>query len=354
MKITKENSEAIRAVSFLCALLVVPIHCTSATTLWIFGEVSAPRWAVALQLLGSDTVSRLAVPWFFVVSGFFLAHHLTASAKESDVLAWWRSSILKRLLSLGVPFLVWNAVYYLFKLVTGKYGFALPHAVEQLTGWNLRDVPACGQFWYVRCLIFYVFAAPFFFLLMRSRRVGAFALFALAASWVAGVSLPVVYVQPLDFSYLLYFSAGLFFALHGLSFQVPRGGVARRIVTAVFLVCAVCVVGGGVMRMTPVFRLAGKLMILSGLPSLWFWRGRIAKALHPCAGLWGMGFFVYAFHILVLSTAGRLFRLLPADAYHSVGYLAKAACGICVSLLAGWLLKRCANPVYRTLCGGRG
>lgn len=106
--------------------------------------------------------------------------------------------------------------------------------------------------------------------------------------------------------------------------------------------------------MTPVFRLAGKLMILSGLPSLWFWRGRIAKALHPCAGLWGMGFFVYAFHILVLSTAGRLFRLLPADAYHSVGYLAKAACGICVSLLAGWLLKRCANPVYRTLCGGRG
>ena len=69
MNITKENSEAIRAISFLCALLVVPIHCTSATTLAMSGEVSAPRWAVILQLLGADTISRLAVPRFFVVSG---------------------------------------------------------------------------------------------------------------------------------------------------------------------------------------------------------------------------------------------------------------------------------------------
>lgn len=228
MNITKENSEAIRAISFLCALLVVPIHCTSATTLAMSGEVAAPRWAVILQLLGSDTISCLAVPWFFVVSGFFLAHQLTAFAKKSDVLAWWRSSVLKRLLTLGVPFLLWNAIYYLFKLATGKYGFSLPHAFAQLTGCDLYDVPACGQFWYVRCLFLYVFAAPFFFLLMRSRRVGAFVLFALAAGWVAGVPLPFAYVQPLDFSYLLYFSAGLFFALHqGLPLQ--GGGCYDRV-----------------------------------------------------------------------------------------------------------------------------
>lgn len=79
MKIDAQNSERIRAISFVCALMVVAIHCGSIPKGWWDGLCDMPKWIVGLQTLGTDTVSRLAVPWFFVVSGFFLVKGLDLS-----------------------------------------------------------------------------------------------------------------------------------------------------------------------------------------------------------------------------------------------------------------------------------
>ena len=350
--LTKETSEEIRAIGFLCAVLVVPIHCVSATSQWIAGNVVASRWVAAVQIIGSDTLSRLAVPWFFVISGFFLVRKLCPTASCREIGVWWRDSVLKRMMTLGVPYVLWNVIYYIFKLVTGKYSFDIGQCIEQLSGWNLIDVPACGQFWYIRCLLIYVLVAPVFVMLMRIKRVGLVVLGVLSLAWVFGMPLPIpVYVQPMDYSYLLYFSSGMFAAFHSDSLTIRReigAGVAIA-----FISCAAGVVIGGVNRVSVLSQVSGKLMILFGLPMLWFGRTYITAALRPCAKVWNQGFFIYAFHILVVSIVGKLMNGLLPDQYHTIGYLVKAACGIGVSVLLGCAINRFASPIFKLLCGGR-
>lgn len=351
MRVDAQASERIRALGFLFACLVVPIHCTS------FGEGSATGWVRTMQLIGTNTVSCLAVPWFFTVSGFFLF----AKAKTEFSVSWWRKSVVRRMATLGVPYLLWNAIYYAFKIATGKYGLGLTHCVEQITGWTFSGTsPACGQFWYVRCLFVYVLCAPAFALAMGGRVWGLVALLSLMALHLLDVPSLFSGFQPTSWDYLLYFGTGVWIALHCGSFT-GASAERRRVhcgewlkkacgiaLGACFLFCAfqvVCESG----------RMFVKLMVLSGLPVVWLLSGRIAVALGFLRGLWSMAFFVYAAHIIFTSVAHKVcFRVLSPELYQSVGYLVKIFIGVAGSVALGCAMRRFANPVYRLLCGGRG
>ena len=238
MRIEKRDSEKIRAIGFLCALMVVAIHCTSIPKDWWLGTLDMSCWIVVLQTFGTDTIVRLAVPWFFVISGFFLVKNLeipehTGSVERiRGIFLWWRKSVGKRLLTLGIPYLLWNLIYYIFKLATGKYGFDLLHCLSQLTGYDPYEVPACGQFWYVRCLLVYVVFAPVFVALFGHRRFGLAAICALLVCWVAGWGLPLRYTQFTDFQYILYFGSGIFLGMGCLTqLHVMDGWRAQKSLT---------------------------------------------------------------------------------------------------------------------------
>ena len=129
MKISQKLSEWIRAVSFFAALLIVPIHAS------FLGRVEMSSVEYWTMTIISNGICRVAVPWFFVVSGFFLA----LSYK-----GYW-ALLKKRFQSLYVPFVIWNAIYFGFQLVNGK---GLGNLTERILGWHpVMDV-ACMQFWY--------------------------------------------------------------------------------------------------------------------------------------------------------------------------------------------------------------
>ena len=58
--ISRTTSERIKAIGFVSALMVVAIHCTAIPKGWWDGTVDVPKWIVALQALGTDTLARLA------------------------------------------------------------------------------------------------------------------------------------------------------------------------------------------------------------------------------------------------------------------------------------------------------
>jgi len=85
-------TEKVGVLSFAFALAVVVIHC-SWTADSTFGRL--------LILLFRDTLARMAVPFFFVCSGYFLARHF-------DEEGWWRREVGKRIFSLGAPYVFWT------------------------------------------------------------------------------------------------------------------------------------------------------------------------------------------------------------------------------------------------------
>jgi len=141
MRISDETSEKISFWSFVFSLLVVVIHCA-----WK-PETEVERLTFALV---RTTLARMAVPFFFACSGYFLARHF-------DEFGWWRREIGKRLRSLGVPYVLWTLVYAVVLFVEagelmGLGGFGL----------NPCKPPALAALWYVRSLMVFVILSPVF------------------------------------------------------------------------------------------------------------------------------------------------------------------------------------------------
>lgn len=361
MQISKENSEHIRAISFLCALMVVAIHCTSVTKEWWSGQQAVPQWIALLQIIGSDTVVRFAVPWFFIVSGFFLVKNLDVTAcvengaKVFAVFKWWKGIVGKRLLTLGIPYLLWNVIYYLFKFATGKYGFEWRHCLDQLVGYDLYGVPACGQFWYVRALIVYIVFSPLFVMMLWHRVVGAVFLLSLLTCWFLGIGLPIRYMQITDFSYMAYFGTGVYLSLSGTDLRKRFSRPAFAVCAAIFVASLFGVVYGGGIRDAYLSSMSTKAMIVAGIPVLWGLGSVIAAATSGLRRFYGLAFFVYAIHVMLCSITYKVtVQLMPPELYHSVGYLLKIAVGVVGSVTIGALLGRFAPRALQILCGGRG
>lgn len=90
MAVSQELSHKMSGFGFFCAILIVFIH----VYYNIKPEDGVLWWTWICVAQG---VSRIAVPFFFVASGFWLAGHVGEQG-------WWRREIVKRLSSLVLPF----------------------------------------------------------------------------------------------------------------------------------------------------------------------------------------------------------------------------------------------------------
>ena len=155
-------------MGLLCAILVASIHVR-----WPHDIPLSPGWFVWQGL--SEGFARLAVPYFFVVSGFFLARHF-------DEKGWWKREIGKRWRSLGVPYVVWSLIALIAIIVLslilattsqGPDGQPMPGrqfrdwlAAFRLNRWgivfglDLLALPLLVPLWYIRCLFILVVSSP--------------------------------------------------------------------------------------------------------------------------------------------------------------------------------------------------
>lgn len=158
MEISSETSQKIRNMSLLCAALVVSIHVP-----WPYNPPLSVGWFVVEAV--ANGIANIAVPFFFVVSGFFLARHF-------DEENWYRREVFKRIKTLIVPYVAWSILPILLFLPlnivadkiagrpfgTGFYFLQGPIWIHIL-GFDLSKTPLYGPLWYVRCLFLFVLTA---------------------------------------------------------------------------------------------------------------------------------------------------------------------------------------------------
>lgn len=201
-------------MSIVCAFLVVCMH--------VGGEFTHGSFGWWFSELTRGDLSRVAVPYFFLASGFFLAGKYSSSVGW-NVFAVWRGEVIKRIRTLLVPLLVWPIIGMFctapFKMIANFIaGRQLGHAVPFMNGafW-----PGVGILWFIKFLIMLVLLSPVILFLVR--RFGKIWLFvAFAVYWgVYSFIDPVVPSGALgwcvyDFSLegIAYFSVGFFLRLH--------------------------------------------------------------------------------------------------------------------------------------------
>lgn len=200
-------------MSLACAFLVVARHAG-------FDGVqgSVPWWLYRLVCFG---VCNIAVPFFFIASGYFLAKHFDESG-------WWKREVAKRIRSLLIPMFLWWGILILW---------AMPFSIaaNKLAGRSLLDsvpladgkIPGIGVLWYLRTLFVFVLVSPLIAFFIRH-----FGKIWLLVSFVGCLAFNLLRVDSILYDYassltfclgLFYFSLGCHFRTYGIPAFVLSG-----------------------------------------------------------------------------------------------------------------------------------
>ena len=164
-KITEELSRRMATMSFVCACLIVALHSTPRP------DVQTWQWWF-VGVVGKEGLCRIAVPWFFLASGFFLANHFGAES-------WYRQEVGKRVRSLIVPFFVWTIIgkiisllaWWGAKLMGRECGFKYPFegglGYSFLTMVGVNPFANVGVVWYMRAVFILVVISPLIYFAVK-------------------------------------------------------------------------------------------------------------------------------------------------------------------------------------------
>lgn len=221
--ISNQVSARFSNMGLICACMVVLIHCPRP----IESSGFDGWWAMAIQ----NGVCRVAVPFFFLASGYFLAGHMNEPG-------WWRREALKRVKTLFLPFLFWNMIYALcslaFRFIDGSQPTTWETWAKFLVA-SIEIVPFggfhMGALWFVRALLVLVLISPILKRLSTHR--GLLALFILNIAldpypfegrfgWFRYFVMPMV-----SFCGMAWFTLGIYFRRENIIERFSEGFGSR-------------------------------------------------------------------------------------------------------------------------------
>ncbi|MBR4676278.1 MAG: acyltransferase [Victivallales bacterium] len=217
--ISKSLSLKIKGLSFFNALLVVLLHAYTGNS-----PESSDSTALIIEKFFSIGLCGVGVPYFFVVSGYFLAHQYDNQVPYSQL-------VKKRLSSLMKPYCYWCIIYTLTYIAFTIYGNHLAGRplhdntclVLPLTSWqnpfrifgfDMFLFPADGPLWYVRNLMLLVLISPFLFAILKRKLTSVLflviALFFYLSHFMIQRPLWQFFQTGFSFKGLLFFSLGIY------------------------------------------------------------------------------------------------------------------------------------------------
>ena len=206
------TSDVISQLRFPLILLVTFAHSYSAVRADYQPFVSGWDSYELLKLLVSQSMVKVSVPVFFIISGYLFF----ARVKQWDAHVY-RKKLLRRARTLLLPYVVWNALMAV-KLNASDWQvfWAFWPKVGCQTDWlgfdNYMTAPADMPLWFLRDLMGITLLAPLLHWLLSCRRCAAWFVVLLVVLFLSGVGAFVV--PGLSVCALCFFTIGAWVAIH--------------------------------------------------------------------------------------------------------------------------------------------
>ncbi|MBO5084906.1 MAG: acyltransferase family protein [Bacteroidaceae bacterium] len=307
--------------------------------------------------LTSSILAAIAVPMFFMFSGFLFFYKL-----EDFTLGVYKEKIKKRIKSLLVPYLFWNSMFILYYLAGRMLGLGSQYGVDFTfidwlrPYWNANeahgatgDLPVSIQFWYIRDLLVIILLSPIVYWLTKKLRYGLTLLLGvlwLTDSWQH-------HVTGLSITALTFFSLGAYFSIHKINFvEIVK---SHTLLLGIFYAISVIIV---LILKYSYSVLLNRIGILLGMAFIISLAARFLanEKWHVNGLLTESSFFIFAYHMLALVIIEEVFPLhlsFNTDIMYAVMYVAWVVVTVLVGLFVYYILKKWFPRFTAFITGGR-
>jgi len=309
-----------------------------------------------LYSLISQNLGRIAVPCFFVFSGFLFFMKI----KGNYSLDMYKEQISKRIKTLLIPYFIWNIIFvttillknYLFTKLNlntdDNYYYLQNNSIYKILWQGPIDYPL----WYLRDLIIMCIISPLIYYITKKTRI--LGIVYLAIFYLSSIEIPF---PGLSTTAIFFFGLGVYFTNH---ITIVINGInkfGRYNLVLSFILLLISTYFNGV----PVFyELFIKLFTISGIFSLIYIGNIIQKNNAITSLLVNLSvtvFFIYAIHVIYIInlSKGIFFKISFFNTGYGViiGYLLSPILVLFICLLLYYSLKKIAPRTLNTLTGSR-
>lgn len=346
--------------SFLFSILVIWVHSFNAEL--FLGKSEKGQRIYELEAFFGRDLAQIAVPGFFMISSYLFYRNFRegiagvsgsvcqSPAKNFLTRLWekWES----RIRSVLVPYLLWNAIYYMGYVIGSRLPF-----VEKVVGKGIVPVSLevfvdavlhyryLYVFWYLYQLILLILLAPVLYLLLKNIRISMVFLAAAAACAFFDVRLPA-----LNADALFYYCAAAWAAIHGRRIVEQKYSAERRVLGAWLM-------GAGILCHLLMYRsyhtgfvVMCRLLVPVGL---WFFVNE--EELPQAYSFMKNNFFIYAVHFAFVRLINKTAALfLPRREWVPLLlFLCMPFIMVLIGNACAFLIKKISRPLWKLLNGGR-
>lgn len=369
MSLSQAGSIRVAKLSLMAAIGVVAIHTNGLRELSPLvksGEAGivvivtqVVEWFIGSALAGA------AVPFFFLVSGYFLAQHF-------GEVGWYREALRKRLLTLGGPFICWCGLGWLNNCCLSFCANVVANRpltenmvnIFQAFGFNVFEYPSLRSLWFLRSLFLFVIGSGLFFPFIKRIGFGCGLVFALCGGVGAkiflayrGINVEVeesrwfIFAVTFQLRGWTYFLVGALLAIYHINLERK---ISVRVKTSLILLAMICIALRYISEhICPIvnYGILYELTNAAVLVALWF---MVSSNSLPTV-LKGVSFPIYVTHLLFVDGGGVIIlRAIPfLDQETILRFLVRLCMGVGGGILTKCVLGKYFPKLAKILFGGR-
>ncbi len=353
--ITTYLSNKLKAISFICMVMIVFLH--SSTTIFNFntGSVHKSNKAnVFVQTIVGEGFTRVAVPFFFAISGFLFFQNIQPTANS------FLTKLKKRVQSVFLPYILWS-LYSLLLFAFLQYfsftkDFFATRLIRNYSAWDLFYTvffnPLAYQLWFLKDLILIFLLSPAIYFCIR--KLSIFYLLFILACWL--FNFYFYYFQAIS---ICFFSLGAFVSLNPtIKFKTSYTEYAWLLFFIWILLCVLVAVIRVFYGNPPVNFYVQCISIFVGMATFWLMYDERMKGGNPSKkwlSIFSYSFFIYAFHepVLTIIKKGLFYLSDKSNTSTFLIFIISPCTTILLAISIGILLNKLVPALYRLITGGR-
>ena len=316
--------------------------------------------AYSVYFLISRILAELAVPLFFIISGYYFFYNKNSEKCIFDK-EIYVSKLKKRIKTLLIPYIFWNVVTLILFVLDGRiaiHNLSDPLCLLNMFFYGKNSIyPVAVPFWFVRDLMYMVVISPIIYFLVKKSGLITMLLFC------------IFWLSPFHSGYfpkvaLFFFCLGAFFSINGRNI-VKDLSILPKI--PLFVVLIMLIISNLLINRNPMdtvhsainipcvhnififVGLVSTVMIISKML-------RVGKIRNGNKGLASASFFLFAIHPFAFSIIFRplTLKIFPHNDFtFLIIYLFSVSCVAIISVRVYKLLKLYFPKFASIITGGR-